>query len=144
MNVECFLDTNVFVYLFDDMDTRKQEISSALIEQHLRDDSACISHQVVQETLNVMGRKLGASQEQCHAMLDRVLVPLWRIHPTHKLYRQGLELQTRYRYSFYDSLILAAALHSGCRVLYSEDLQHGQRIEGLQIINPFLAEARSG
>lgn len=140
MSVECFLDTNVFIYLFDDTDPRKQGVAEGLIERHLEGDSACISHQVVQETLNVMNRKLGASAEQCRSMLDRVLVPLWRVYPTPELYRLGLDLQTRYACSFYDSLILAAALQAGCRTLFTEDLQHGQDIEGLRIENPFLTE----
>ena len=53
------------------------------------------------------------------------------------LYHRGLDLQIRYRFSFYDSLIVAAALEAGCKTLYSEDLQHAQEIEGLTIANPF-------
>ena len=51
----------------------------------------------------------------------------------------AFDLQTRYRLSFYDSLIVAAALDAGCKILYSEDLQHGQQIEGVTITNPFKA-----
>jgi predicted nucleic acid-binding protein len=54
------------------------------------------------------------------------------------LYQRALDLQTRYRYAFYDSLIVAAALTAGCSRLYTEDMQHGQQIEGLRIENPFL------
>ncbi len=53
------------------------------------------------------------------------------------LYRSALQLQLRWRFSFYDSLIVAAALEAGCKRLLSEDLQHGQRIETLTIENPF-------
>jgi predicted nucleic acid-binding protein len=65
-------------------------------------------------------------------------VPLWRISPSQALYDRALDLQARYRYGFYDSLVIAAALDAGCTQLYSEDLQDGQRIEGLTITNPFL------
>ena len=58
--------------------------------------------------------------------------------PSSTLYERALELQGRYRFSFYDSLVVAAALESGCTRLYSEDLQHGQRVGGLTIENPFL------
>ncbi|MFN4146065.1 MAG: hypothetical protein ACK4GN_09600, partial [Runella sp.] len=51
---------------------------------------------------------------------------------------KALDIHLLYQYSFYDSLILASALECGCEVLYSEDLNHGQTLEGLQIINPFL------
>lgn len=54
-------------------------------------------------------------------------------------YARALALQDRHRFSFYDSLIVAAALEAGCRRLLTEDLQHGQRIEGLRIENPFRA-----
>ena len=64
-------------------------------------------------------------------------MPLWRVNPTRALYQRGLDLQTRYRFSFYDSLIVAAALDAGCKTLYSEDLQHGQRVEGVTITDPF-------
>jgi predicted nucleic acid-binding protein len=57
--------------------------------------------------------------------------------PTQRLYEQALDIQSRYQYSFYDSLIIAAALDGGCTRLLSEDLQHGQRIESLTIENPF-------
>ena len=58
--------------------------------------------------------------------------------PSHALYRRALEIQTRYGYGFYDSLIIAAALEAGCQHLLSEDMQHGQQIEQLRIVNPFL------
>ncbi|WP_411728328.1 PIN domain-containing protein [Methyloglobulus sp.] len=58
--------------------------------------------------------------------------------PSLALYRRGLDLQSRFGFSFYDSLIVAAALESDCTRLYTEDLQHGQKIEGLTIENPFI------
>ena len=70
-------------------------------------------------------------------VLHTVLAPLWRVHPSPALYLQALEVQERYRLSFYDSMIVAAALEADCRRILSEDLQHGQRIGNLQIVNPF-------
>jgi predicted nucleic acid-binding protein len=58
--------------------------------------------------------------------------------PSESLYARTLELHGRYRFSFHDSLIIAAALQAGCTRLLTEDLQHGQMIEGLRIENPFL------
>lgn len=134
-----FLDSNIFVYLFDQSNPAKQARASTLIEEALSTDSAIISFQVVQETLNVITRKLAttASAGQAHEFLAKVLHPLWRIMPVERLYGRALDVQSRYRYGFYDALIVAAALDAGCKRLYSEDLQHGQRIEGLRIENPF-------
>ena len=58
--------------------------------------------------------------------------------PSINLYQRGLALQSRYKLSYYDALIVAAALESGCKRLLSEDLQHGLKVEKLVITNPFL------
>jgi predicted nucleic acid-binding protein len=134
-----FIDSNVFVYLFDETDERKRGVAEGIVGSALRTGGASISFQVVQETLNVVTRKLPApmTAEDAKRFMERVLAPLWRVSPSSALYRRGLDLQARYRYGFYDSLIVAAALDAGCARLYSEDLQDGQRIEGLAIENPF-------
>jgi predicted nucleic acid-binding protein len=134
-----FIDTNVFVYLFDETNERKRTIADRIVKTALETRTARISHQVVQETLNVVTRKLPSPMtvENAQRFLVQVLAPLWQIMPNVALYRRGLDVQARYRFSFYDSLIIAAALESGCTRLYSEDLQHGQQIEGLTIENPF-------
>lgn len=137
MRADSFLDTNVFVYLFDETDERKRRTAEVLVQRALEDGRGCISYQVVQETLNVLTRKLQAAAEDVGRLLDDVLMPLWRVNPTRTLYRRGLDLRTRYGFSFYDSLIVAAALEAGCKVLYSEDLQHGQRIDGVTVMDPF-------
>ena len=67
-----------------------------------------------------------------------IVAPLWEIYPTPELYLRALDLRERYGFSFYDSLIIAAALEAGCTRLYTEDMQHGQQIQGLAIENPFL------
>ena len=127
----------IFVYLFDETDDDKRERAERLVQQALENETGCISYQVVQETINVITRKLNATPEKARQILERVLIPLWRVNPTRTLYQRGLDLQTRYRLSFYDSLIVASALAAGCKTLYSEDMQHGQHIEGVSITNPF-------
>ena len=137
MNAECFLDTNVFVYMFDETDDYKRTTAESLVRQALEGRNGCISSQVVQETVNVLTGKLGALPHQVRRIFEHVLLPLWQINPSENLYHRGLDLKMRYGYSFYDSLIVAAAIESGCKTLYSEDLQHGQQIGDLTIRNPF-------
>ncbi len=137
MNAECFLDTNVFVYMFDETDDYKRTSAESLVRQALEGRNGCISSQVVQETVNVLTGKLGALPHQVRRIFEHVLLPLWQINPSENLYHRGLDLKMRYGYSFYDSLIVAAAIESGCKTLYSEDLQHGQQIGDLTIRNPF-------
>ena len=145
MPAENFLDSNVFVYLFERTEQDKYSRANNLVRDNLNNRTGCISYQVIQETLNVIGRRAGANSQRVGQFLERILIPVWRINriiPTPDLYRNGLRIQARYGFSFYDSLIVAAALGAGCTTLYSEDMQNGQRVEGLTIRNPF-AETRT-
>ena len=137
MSAEVFIDTNILIYLFDETAAAKRQRAESLVRQSLANGTGCISYQVVQETMNVVVRKLGATPEEARQLLDDVLIPLWQVNPTPSLYRRGILIQTRYGLSFYDALIVAAALEAGCNRLYSEDMQHGQQIQQLTIQNPF-------
>jgi predicted nucleic acid-binding protein len=140
MSVESFIDTNLFIYQLEASDERKSATADRIIRKGIETRNACISFQVVQECLNTVLRKaeIPLSTDETKQYLDNVLAPLYRVPASLSLYRRALDLQTRYRYGFYDSLIVAAALDAGCTRLYSEDLQDWQRIEGLTIENPFV------
>ena len=140
MSAEHFLDTNVLVCLFDKTDTAKQRQAETLVNDSLANGTGCISSQVVQETLNVLIRRLGFMAEDSRRALEDFLVPLWQVNPTAALYQTAISLRSRYGFPFYDSLIVAAALEAGCIRLYSEDLEHGQRIDQLTIWNPFAGQ----
>ena len=137
MSVEEFLDTNVLVYALDETDEAKHRRAEQLVQRSIEMGSGCISYQVVQETLNVAIRKLGFSAGDARTLFAQVLTPLWKVSPSGVLYERGLTICDRYGFSFYDSMIVAGAVESGCIRLYSEDLQHGQRIQSLTIENPF-------
>ena len=98
---------------------------------------------MVQEFLNVATQKFVKPLGESDALLylDRVLGPLCEVLPTLDLYRRAIGLASRWKYSFYDSLIIASALQSECRIIYSEDLQHGQKVEGVMLVNPFAESA---
>ena len=100
---------------------------------------------MVQETLNIITRKLPvpATPEQASVFLAGTLIPLWKVNPSRGLYRRSLHIQAVYHFAYYDSLIVAAALEAGCRTLFSEDLQHGQVIERLEVKNPFIKGAKA-
>ncbi len=139
MSVESFIDTNVFIYQLEALDEEKSATADLIIRSGIETGNTCISFQVVQECLNTAVRKaeITLSINEIRSYMDNVLAPLWRVSPSLALYNRALDVQARYRYSFYDSLIIAAALDAGCDRLYSEDLQGGQRIEGLAVVNPF-------
>lgn len=141
MSDRFFLDTNILIYTFDPREPAKQQQARELVAQALATQQGLISFQVVQEFLSTARRKFtrSLSPSDCRRYLDQVLVPLCTVHSTMALYARALELAERWGYSFYDSLIVSAALHANCQTLYSEDLQHRQVIQPLTIMNPFLS-----
>ncbi|MGA1317676.1 MAG: PIN domain-containing protein [Rubrivivax sp.] len=141
MNGADFLDTNILVYAVDRDSPAKRGIAQTLVATALSRQTGVISFQVVQETLQALTRRsrVVASAADAEDFLEKVLTPLWKVRPSVAIYARALRIQSGQGFSFYDSLIVASALESGCRRLLTEDLQHGQRIEGLRIENPFLA-----
>jgi len=135
-----FLDTNIFGYVFDGTAPDKRDRAAQIVGTALLGGNAVISHQVVQETLHLLTARLRPVMpaERAASFFDSVLRPLWRVEASPALYVRALETQQRYGFHFYDSLIVAAAIEGDCDRLLSEDLQHGQRIEGVTIENPFL------
>jgi predicted nucleic acid-binding protein len=139
MSAEFFIDTNVFIYHLDNTDARKHAVAERIVGDGLATSNACISYQVVQECLNVVLRKaqVPLSTEAARRYLDAALLPLMQLGASESLYHRALDVQARWRFGLYDSLIVATALSCGCRTLLSEDLQHGQRLEGLTVVDPF-------
>lgn len=134
-----FLDTNILVYTFDKSNPAKQKKCRALVARSLTKRTGCISFQVVQEFLNVSTRKFDPplSKSDAQMYLINVLEPLCEVFSSIGLYYQALEISDRWGYSFYDSLIIGGAISSESKTLYSEDLQSGQEIDGMKIVNPF-------
>ena len=139
MSDKYFLDTNIFVHIFDSVNPKKQKRANDLIKTALRNNTGCISFQVIQEFINVATRKFAVplSIRDCEKYLSAILSPLCEVFVSIELYSRSLDLMERWQFSFYDSLIVAAALQADCSILYSEDLQHEQSIENLTVHNPF-------
>ena len=139
MSAELFIDTNVFVYHLDTTDRRKHEVAERIVREALATGNGCISSQVAQECLNVALRKaeVALPPEAARSYLDAVLAPLIQVTATEALFHRALDVQARWRFSFYDSLVVAGAMTAGCRTLLSEDLQHGQVLGTLTVVDPF-------
>ena len=136
-----FLDTNIFVYAFDQSAPAKATKAQKLIREAIRSGLGVVSYQVVQEFFNVALRHFPKkmSLEEAQQFLAITFRPLLAVHSSPSLYSEALHLQSRHHFSWYDSLIVAASIESECELLYSEDLHHGQRIGEVQIRNPFRA-----
>lgn len=140
MSAAEFLDTNILVYAVDLDSPDKRAVAQKLVTRALAEQTAVISFQVVQETLQVLTRKsrVIATSDDTQDFLVNVLTPLCKVHPSTALYARALRIQSARGFSFYESPVPAAALESGCKRLLTEDLQHGQQVDGLRIENPFL------
>lgn len=130
---EVFFDTNILLYLLSS-DAAKAERVEELLSR-----GGFISVQVLNEMASVVTRKLKMSWAETFEILSLIRT-LCKVEPiTVATHEQGLLLAQRYRFSIYDAMIAASAIHAGCDTLLTEDLQNGQRIENmLTIRNPFM------
>jgi predicted nucleic acid-binding protein len=139
MNGRFFLDTNVFVYSFDRAAPKKAQRAAGLIREALSTRKGVISFQVAEEFFNVALRRFAHPMTvgDAEQYLGSVFRPLMSVQSSPGLYSDALRLEGTCALSWYDSLIVAAALRAGCGLLYSEDLQDGQQFQGLRVQNPF-------
>ena len=127
-----FFDTNVLLYLLSAAPGRADRVEEALAA------GGTISVQVLNEFTSVALRKLGMKVAEVREALAPIIDVCQVIALTTQIHQRGLAVAERYRFSFYDALIVAAALESGCTTLFSEDLQDGQVIDRtLTVRNPF-------
>ena len=140
MKDKYFIDTNILVYSFDKSNLKKQQKSKEIISDALYNHEGCISYQVIQEFVNVALQKFDTplTKDDCIKYVTNVLEPLCEVLSSIELYKDALEIKEGWQYSFYDSLIISSALRAKCNILFTEDMQHNQRIRDLVIINPFV------
>lgn len=137
MSVE-FVDTNIFVYAHDPTAVRKSPIARQLLERLWTSNAGALSIQVLQELYAVLTRKgqQPLTPRRCLEIVEELAT--WTTHrPAAEDVVAAARLSVRYQISFWDALIVRSALETGAVVLWTEDLQHGQKIESVQIRNPF-------
>lgn len=139
MSGKFFLDTNIFVYSLEGSASAKARRSTQLIRQAIASHNGIVSYQVVQEFFNVALRRFTPpmSSAEAEQYLATVFRPLLSVQSSNALYAEALHVRSRYRLSWYDSLIVAAAIEAECAVLYSEDMNDGQSFGSMKIENPF-------
>ena len=140
MSAKFFIDTNIIVYSFDLSVPHKQLIAQELVAIALTSSEGVISSQVFQEFVNfaLKTKTNPMTLEQVQRYSNKVLRALCRVQSSFTLYQSAFSIKEKTKFSWYDSLIIAGALEAECEILYSEDLQHSQKIQGLVIRNPFL------
>jgi len=129
----------MFVYSFEGTSSDKGRAAVQLIRRAIATRRGVISYQVVQEFFNVALRRFAQpmTTSEAEQYLATTFRPLLAVHSSLALYTEALQLAQRFKLSWFDSLIVAAAIASNCDVLYSEDLQDGQEFGDLRVVNPF-------
>jgi len=132
-----FLDTNILVYADDPRDPEKQSRANILLTKHLRERTGVLSIQVLQEYFSTSTGKLELAADLAKQRIENFAV-LYVVEPRVNDLLAAIDIHRLHRLSFWDALIVRSAKIAGCSVLLTEDLQHGQVIDGLRIVNPFL------
>lgn len=139
-NSMVFIDTNIFIYAHDESDIRKSHKARTLLLELTSTRKGCISTQVIQEFCNVALRKAVSplKTKDVSVILRELMSPLLAHYPDEAFYTRALKTYERYSLSFYDSLIVQAAIDLNCSILYSEDLQNDAQYGEVKVVNPFV------
>jgi predicted nucleic acid-binding protein len=138
MTGRTFFDTNVLVYLFDEDSPSKQARARELFSDQARSGRIVLSPQVLQELYVTVTRKLArplSAEEALSSLTQLSVLPLVAVDGA--LILRAVQLHQRDSLSFWDALIVQAALEGNCKTLLSEDMQHGRRFGDLLVQNPF-------
>lgn len=136
MSDRSFIDTNILVYTDDQDAPEKQQVALDLLARAIADGIGVVSTQVLQEYYAAATRKLGVDPAVARRKVE-LFSRLDTVQVGTGLILAAIDLHRLHRLSFWDALIVRAALDGGCSILYTEDLGSDQRIEGLRIFNPF-------
>lgn len=133
-----FVDTNVLVYAHDTSAGPKRDIAVALVGQLWASGNGCVSIQVLQELFVNLTRKLPRPLDANRAARVVEDIARWTVHaPDAADVFDAIRLHERYRISFWDAMIVRSAAVIGCETVLSEDLNAGQRYDGVLVVDPF-------
>lgn len=138
MPAKILLDTNIWVYLYAKNPPEKYQVVQQIVADQF--ESIAISAQIMGELFTVLTRKNLTSASDAQTIITEIAttVPVLSIEPANVLL--ALDINSRYQYTYWTSLVIATGLLAGCHTLYSEDMQHRQVIDDrMQVINPFAA-----
>lgn len=140
MGTRSFIDTNVLIYAEASDLPEKQRVALTVLKQLFEEACGVISTQVLQEYCNIALKKLKLPASHVRAQLE-LFEQFEVVQVTPAIIHTGLDLQQTRSLAFYDAIIVASAQTAGCAVLFSEDLNAGESIGGVRIINPFTSKS---
>ena len=135
-----FIDANILVYCLDQSNAEKMDRCRNLIREVITEGRGVISTQVIQEFYVAATKKLGAEP----LLVKDIITSLERFETvvvTPAVIKEAIDCAIIHRLSFWDSLIIAAADSAKCDILWTEDLNDGQIVRSVRIINPFVIDA---
>ena len=132
-----FLDTNVLVYCDDESEPVKQKKALEVLDEHTRLRTGVVSLQVLQEYFVTATRKLGLDPATARRKVE-IFAMRDVAEPKVSDILAAIDLHRFHGFSYWDALVLRMAKQAGCRVLLSEDMQHGRIVDGVEIVNPFI------
>ena len=142
MTANVFVETNVFIYALDHADLKKQRAAHVWREWLWETNRGRISFQVLQEFYVIATKKQPSARAEIQKEIGDLLT--WQpIAVDRNVIARAWKIEDRYRISFWDSLIVSAAVLASCDYLLTEDLQHGQELDRVVVVNPFLREPSS-
>lgn len=134
-----FIDSNILIYAHDSSEKEKQDISKKLIFDGISNDNMVLSAQVLNEFFVITTKKIKKTLPVKIAGREiELLRTLTIVDIDIDLILQAIDLSQKHKLSYWDSLIISAAKRSNCTIIYTEDLNSGQKIESISIINPFI------
>jgi predicted nucleic acid-binding protein len=136
MPARSFFDTNILVYADDTASPAKQRRALELITEHRRARTGVLSMEILQEYFVTVTQKLHVEAAIARRKVE-LLAEFDVAAPEMADILAAIDLHRLHSFSFWDALVIRSAKQSGCSVLFSEDMQSGREIEGLQILNPF-------
>jgi predicted nucleic acid-binding protein len=139
MSDKCFVDTNILVYAHDRSTGIKHTRAQLLVELLWNSGNGVLSTQVLQELCINLRRKAGnpLPMDEVRQLIREY--SSWEVVTnTPESVLKALDVEVRYKVSFWDALILHAAEYAGASILYSEDLAAGQRYGAIQVVNPLV------
>ena len=139
--MNCFVDTMLLVYAVDRTEPEKQLLAADLLRTTARADTLVLSAQSLNEFYRVVTDRRGLLSRK-HARVEVArLKPFCTARYDFDVTQLAWQIQDQHGFSWWDCVLLASASVAECRVFFSEDLQHGRRVDGLTIMNPFRVEA---
>ncbi len=132
----CFIDSNIWLYAFIEVqDTNKSSIAKSIIQRN--STLISISTQIINEVCVNLIKKADFSEENIQGLIESFHDNYNVIGLDRDVFINASKVREHHSFSFWDSLVFAAAMHAGAEILYSEDMQDGFVLENIEIVNPF-------